>query len=181
MRHLSWIFGFLTMPGAVFHAFAEHLLCKILRIPVEDTAYLHCSEQFGHVEHKPVLQAGKGFALCFVPGLILFLCGAVTAGTAAVQLFAIGVTPIVLTTGKVSALFIVCCVLLYAGICMLCHVFPSYEDALYLWESRDEASAAAKIILTPLAACMRAGAFLSRFGVWQILYAALTAVMFILF
>ena len=173
MRHLLWILGFLTVPGAVCRAFTEHLFCKILRVPVEDTAYLHHSEQFGHVEHKPVLRFGKGFALCFVPGLILFLCGAATAGTAAVQLFVFGVQPIGLSTGKISVLFIACCVLLYAGICMLCHVFPSYEDALYLWESRSAAGAAARILLTPAAACM-------RFGVWQLLYAALTVVLFII-
>ena len=180
MSHLSWILGFLTVPGAVCRAFLDHLFCKILRVPVEDTAYLHRSEQFGHVEHKPVQQAGKGFVLCFVPGLILFLCGVVTAGTAAFHLFGIGVTPRALQTGKISVLFIVCCVLLYAGISLLCHVFPSYEDALYLWESCSEAPAAARIILTPFAACMRAGAFLARFGVWQLLYAGLTAVLFII-
>lgn len=181
MSHLSWILGYLTVPGAVFRAFCDHLFCRLLRVPVEDTAYLHRSEMFGHVEHKPVRTFGKGFALCFLPGFFLFLFGALTAAVAAVHLFVFDIQPISLVTREVSVPFIICCVLLYAGICLLCHVFPSYEDALYLWESRDTAKLPARVLLFPCAACMRAGAFLSRFGVWQILYAVLTVVLFIFF
>ena len=181
MTRFAWAFGFLTVPGAVMRAFLEHLMLKICRIPVEDTAYLHPSELFGHVEHKPVRTFGKSFALCFVPGLILFLCGAATVGTAALQLFGLGLHFRSVVTGGVSVMFIVCVVLLYFGLSFLCHAFPSYEDALYLWESREDAKPAARILLFPATACMRAGAFLSRFGVCQILYAALTAILFIIF
>ena len=70
--------------------------------------------------------------------------------------------------------------LAYFGVSLFCHAFPTYEDALYLWESRKQTNVAARILLFVPMVCMRAGAFLARFGVWQLLAIA-GAVVWILY
>lgn len=179
MRHLSWICGYLTVCGAVLRAFFEHIILKLLRIPVEDRAYLQRNELFGHVEHKPANAFAKSFCICFFPGFLVCLFGAVIALPAVFQLFIMDIRPQHLVDGKVSAMFIVCTVLLYFGVSLFCHAFPSYEDALYLWEHRRQTNIAARILLFVPIVFMRAGAFLARFGVWQLLAAA-AAVVWIL-
>ena len=179
MMYLSWICGYLTICGAVMRAFFEHLFLKLCRVPVEDRAYLQRNELFGHVEHKPASTFARSFCICFFPGLLVCLLGAAIALPAVLQLFFVGVTPISIVTGKVSAMFIVCAVLLYIGVSLLCHAFPTYEDALYLWEHRRQTNLAVRIVLFVPIVCMRAGAFLARFGVWQILAVAAVVVWII--
>lgn len=179
MMHLSWIFGCLTICGAVLRGYFEHLILKCLRVPVEDRSYLQRNELFGHVEHKPARSFAQNFCVCFLPGLFVCLVGAMIALPAVLQLFVMGVMPRNIVDGTVSVMFILCAVLLYFGVSLFCHAFPSYEDALYLWESRKQTNAAARILLFVPIACMRVGAFLARFGVWQ-LVAIAAAVVWIL-
>ena len=176
MMHITWISGCLTIVGAVLRAIFEHIVLKLCRVGVEDRAYLQRNELFGHVEHKPVRTFGKGLCICFVPGMLVCLLGAVIALPAALQLFLMGVTPRSIVSGKVSAMFYICVLLLFLALCLFCHAFPTYEDALYLWESRRDVNIAVRILLFIPLVCMRAGAFLARFGVWQLVAVAGTVV-----
>ena len=180
MTHITWIFGCVTIIGAVLRAFFEHVFLKICRVPVEDRAYLQRNELFGHVEHKPVRTFGRGFCICFFPGFFVCLLGAAIALPAALQLFLMGVTPHSLVSGDVSAMYYVCVVLMILSLCLFCHPFPTSEDALYLWESRRETNIAVRILLFVPLVLMRGGAFLARFGVWPILSIAAVAAWFIL-
>lgn len=179
MMHVTWIFGCITIAGAVLRAFFEHVFLKLFRVPVEDRAYLQRNELFGHVEHEPVHSFAKGFCVCFLPGFAVCLIGAVIALPAALQLFLMGVTPHSIVSGSTSAMFFVCAALMLFSLCLFCHAFPAYEDALYLWESRKEANVAARILLFVPMVLMRAGAFLARFGVWQLLAIAAVVVWII--
>ena len=176
---LHWLLSYLTLPGTVLRAFIEHVCLKILRVPVEDTAYLQRNELCGHVEHKPVETAGKASLLCFVPGFLMLLIGAALCVPAALQMFYMGVTPVSIETGGMSVMFIVCAVLYYCGVSVLCHVFPSYEDALYLHEAFTEASPVAKVFLFLPVTIACAGAFLQRFGVFPILWIAATVCLIV--
>lgn len=179
MMHVTWIFGCITIAGAVLRAFFEHVFLKLFRVPVEDRAYLQRNELFGHVEHEPVHSFAKGFCVCFLPGFAVCLIGAVIALPAALQLFLMGVTPRSIVSGSISAMFFVCAALMLFSLCLFCHAFPTYEDALYLWESRKKANVAARILLFVPMVLMRAGAFLARFGVWQLLAIAAVVVWII--
>lgn len=176
MTQIAWILGCLTVAGAVVRAFFEHLFLKVFFVPVEDRSYLQRNELFGHIEHGPVRTFGESFCICFFPGLITCLLGSALTLPAALQLFVMGITPHVLANGRLSVMFFLCVVLLVLGLCLLCYAFPTYEDALYLWESRKQAHIVVRILLFVPIACMRAGAFLARFGVWQIVAIALLAV-----
>ncbi len=179
MTQFFWIFGCLTVCGAVLRAYFEHLTLKLCRVPVEDRTYLQRNELFGHVEHKPAQSFAKNFCICFLPGLLVCLIGALIALPAVLQLFVMGVMPRNIADGRVSVMFIVCAVLLYFGVSLLCHAFPTYEDTLYLWENRKQAHPAVRILLFIPIVCLRAGAFLARFGFWQIAAAAAAVVWII--
>lgn len=179
MIHFFWVFGCLTVFGAVTRAYFEHLTLKLFRVPVEDRTYLQRNELFGHVEHKPIRTFAGNFAVCFLPGFLVCLVGVVIAFPAVLQLFVMGVMPRSIVNGTVSVMFILCCVLLYFAVSLFCHAFPAYEDALYLWESRKQTNPALRILLFVPIVCIRAGALLARFGVWQLLAAAAAVVWII--
>lgn len=166
MTILRLITAFLVFPGTYLRAFSEHMFLKILKVPVEDTKYLQKNELCGHIEHRPIESLGKSFAASFLPGILLCLMGLSMAVFSGLQLFYLGITPRMVENGSVSALFILCVVMYYFGISLLCNVFPGYEDALYLWENYTECkNPAAKIFLFLPVIVIRAGAFLERFGV----------------
>jgi hypothetical protein len=175
MTHFTWIFGYLTIVGAVMRAFCEHLVLKLCRVPVEDRSYLQHNELFGHVEHKPVRTFGKGFCVCFIPGLTVCLIGTAFALPAALQLVLMGVKPHSIVTGERSVMFYLCVAMMVLALSLFCHAFPTYEDALYLWESRKTTNIVVRILLFVPLLCMRAGAFLARFGVWQLVAIAAVA------
>lgn len=179
MMHIFWIFGCLTICGAVLRGYFEHLTLKLFRVPVEDRSYLQRNELFGHVEHKPATSFAKSFCVCFLPGFLVCLVGAVIALPAVMQLFVMGVMPRYIVNGTVSVMFIVCAVLLYFAVSLFCHAFPTYEDALYLWENRKQTNTAVRVLLFVPMVCIRAGAFLARFGFWQLLAIAAAVVWII--
>ncbi len=176
MTHFTWIFGCLTICGAMLRAFFEHLFLKLFRVPVEDRAYLQRNELFGHVEHKPARSFAESFCICFFPGLLVCLIGAGIALPAVLQLFVMGILPRNIVNGEISVMFILCAVLLYFGVSLFCHAFPTYEDALYLWEHRKKTNLAARILLFIPILCIRIGAFLARFGFWQLIAIAAAVV-----
>ena len=180
MTVLHLIISYLAFPASLLRAFLEHVFLKAERVPVEDADYMQPNELFGHVEHKPVPTLGKGFRVNFFPGLILFLSGAVLLAVSGTELFYLGVTPKDPETGRLSVLFFVCAVLYYLGAALWSRMFPTYEDALYLWEAYTNSdSKASKILLFLPVVCIRAGAFLERFGLWTLCILAAGAVLFL--
>ena len=145
-----------------------------MHIPVEDASYLQKNELCGHVEHKPIRTLGKSFLFCFLPGFLLLVLG--------VPMAVCGGTGLRWWTGDgISLIRIAAAVLLYLGLCCLCRLFPTYEDALYLCEAyEDSKNIAAKIILCIPVYVIRAGAFLARFSVSLLLAAALALCMILL-
>lgn len=179
MTVLHLISSFLMLPATLLRAFSEHVLLKWMHIPVEDTAYLQKNELCGHVEHKPVRTLGKSFLLCFLPGLLLLVIGAPMVLFGSVNIYWFG--PFDLLTGKLSVLFPVDVLLLYLGLGCLCRLFPTYEDALYLYETyQDSKSLAAKILLCVPVCVIRAGAFLARFSVSLLLAIAIVVCLFLI-
>lgn len=164
----------LTCPAALLRAFFEHILLKGMKIPVEDTDYLQKNELCGHVEHKPIRTFGKSFWHAFLPGFVLFILGLPMAVIPALEMFVSGNTLFNIRTGAVSVLFLLNVVLYYLGVSMLCNLFPSYEDALFLWDNMTKAKVLPKILLFLPTLVIRIGAFFARFGISKILAIAVT-------
>lgn len=179
MMTVYWLSCFLTLPGAVLRAFLEHLCLKAQHMSVEDVNYLQHNELCGHVEHKPVRTLGKGCALCFVPSLLCLLFGLVFWCTAILQICYMGITPVSVEKDEVSVMYWICVALCYLGVCCLSHVFPTYEDALYLLDAYSEANTAVKILLFLPVQATRGGAYLARFGVWPFVWIVLSVCLIV--
>ncbi len=172
MSVIRCILTFLTLPGAYAHAFAEHVLLKCTRTPVEDSAYLQRNELCGHVEHKPVRSLGAGLALCMAPGLLAAALSVPMLWAGMLFLRQWGVTLYAIQTGGVSGLFVVCAALLYLAFALLCNLFPTVEDALFLSEARREKSIPIRLLTALPVLFVRIGAWCARWGVWHLLCAA---------
>ncbi|MBQ3151250.1 MAG: hypothetical protein IJB86_08415 [Clostridia bacterium] len=180
MTVLYLISKLVTFPAVMVRAFYEHILLKLLRIPVEKASYLQFNEMFGHTEHDLTKTLSASVWFCCIPGLLQVLLAVPMMAASFLQLYVLSVTPTDPQTGSVSIMFAVCIILRVFGIWLLCNVFPLYEDALNLWEKATQANGFAKVVALPIAAIVRAGAFLERFGITLLLLVAETCLLFFL-
>lgn len=174
----------LTFPGAYLKAFWEHVACRMLGIPVENSDYLRLNEVCGHAEHQLTHSKAKTFLVCFLPSLFNLLLGASMFVTGYINLclLDIGLTDPASKTKVIF--FVVYIALLYLGSSLLCNLFPMYEDALNMWEALLSRSSGMNIILKIVlflpAVVLIAGSWLERFGLTVLLTAAAIAVGIVL-
>ncbi len=114
----------LTLPGAVLHAFFEHMVCRSAKIIVEDEKVIQFNEMLSHVDHQLVMRRGPSFDICFIPFFMNFMLGFLTLsyGSTAIIYFA-----------KYEDIFAWVC--LYFGIALLTNLFPQIEDVMMLKEN----------------------------------------------
>ena len=67
MTTLYIVTRFLTFFGAEARTFFEHLTCRILKLPIEDTRAFKPSELCAHVEHELAPKLGGAFLVCWLP------------------------------------------------------------------------------------------------------------------
>lgn len=127
MNVIYVISKYLTVVGAVLKGFWEHIVCRMLAVPVQDARYLQANELCGHVEHDFTKRKGVTFFLCYLPGFLNRLFGYGMFIGSYTALFILKLAPS-------TALFAVCIVLLYLGTSLLCNNAPLYEDALNNWD-----------------------------------------------
>lgn len=155
MRIIYIIVKILTFPGAMMHAFFEHMSCRICKILVDDARTLRTDEMLSHIEHELVHRRGASFDLCFIPFLFNLFIGLTIICSASVAVLYLG-------SYKNALLWF----LLYMGIAFLTNLFPQMEDVLMLKENiyNGKTNLAVKIIVAPFYALLYVGAQLERFG-----------------
>lgn len=127
MNTVYVISKYITVIGSLLKGFWEHLICRMLAIPVQDARYLQANELCGHVEHDFTKTKAKTFFLCFLPTMMNIIFGWEMAAAGLLGLFKLQVQPS-------SLIFYVYIVLLYLGISLLNNTAPLYEDALNNWD-----------------------------------------------
>ncbi|MCR5485373.1 MAG: hypothetical protein K6F09_07240 [Clostridiales bacterium] len=170
----------LTYPAALLKAFWEHCLLKMLKVAVNDTRYMQKNEMCGHVEHELTETALKSFFYCFLQGIPNFLLSLPALFVSVSNIVFFGITPHDMTSGKVSAMFILSIVLYYVGISLWCNKSPLYEDALNMWELiyvEKKLSMPLRVLFFIPSVLIMAGSFLERYGISLFLYTAATAVL----
>ena len=168
---------YLTFPGAFLRAFWEHFMCKILKIPVEDSAYLRAGEMCGHIDHAFASKAFPAYTVAIMPGLLNFFCGMPIMLTGVLNLRVMGITP-----SDSVVLFILYIVMAYVGISMLCNIFPDVETVMNLWDiifTSKKSNIFARILTVIPSALMYAGAYLEKFGITVILWIAASVLLFV--
>ncbi len=171
MRYINAIVKILTFSGGFLRGFWEQMLCKAYGVPVENKKYFQFNEMAGHVEHEPLPTAGKSFWFCTISGLAMLLFGTACAVPGVIYLFYFDVASVYLKI--LSWLFI------YTAFCAFTNLFPSFEDALMMWEKYKTFGKAKRIIYAPGAAIMYIGSYAESWGITFATNLVLTVLLFL--
>ncbi len=145
----------LTLPGAVIHAFFEHMVCRSAKVIVEDERVIQFNEMLSHVDHQLIKRKGPGFDICFIPFFMNLILGFLT--------LCYGSTTIIYY-GKYADVFGWVC--LYFGIALLTNLFPQIEDVMMLKETNldNNDKKIGKVLVAPLYGIFWLGARLEKWG-----------------
>lgn len=140
MRIIYIIIKTLTLPGAMLHAFFEHMCCRNAKIMIEDERTIRFDEMMSHVEHDLVKRKAASFDICFIPFFLNFVLG-----------------NLILMYGSMSILYfaryadIFGWICLYLGVALLTNLFPQVEDVMMLSENffANNEKKASKILVAP--------------------------------
>lgn len=146
----------LTLPGAVIHAFFEHVVCRSAKVIVEDERVIQFNEMLSHVDHQLIKRKGPSFDICFIPFFMNLFLGFLT--------LCYGSTMIIYL-GKYADIFGWVC--LYFGISLLTNLFPQIEDVMMLKDTNidNNDKKSGKALVTPLYGIFWLGARLERWGI----------------
>ena len=145
----------LTLPGAILHAFLEHMVCRGSKVIVEDERVVQFNEMLSHVDHQLIGRKGPSFDICFIPFFMNFVFGFLTLsyGSTAIIYFA-----------KYEDIFAWVC--LYFGIALLTNLFPQIEDVMMLKDNYlvNNDKKLSKALVTPWYGIFWLGARIEKMG-----------------
>ena len=155
MRIIYVIIKTLTLPGAMLHAFFEHMVCRSAKIIVEDERVVQFNEMLSHVDHQLIKRKGPGFDICFIPFFMNLFLGFLS--------LCYGSTTIIYFARYADIFGWIC---LYFGIALLTNLFPQIEDVMMLKETNitNNDKKISKVLVTPLYVIFSIGARLERWG-----------------
>lgn len=166
MLYLGRLIAWLTFPGVIVHEMAHQLFCRWLKVPVFKVCYFQFENPPGYVIHESPKEAYKNLLIGIGPFFInTVLGGLIAAGGAIPQL-------------KFHNSNILDFFLIWLGISIAMHAFPSTGDASTIWESLKKPNTPLwlKVIGAPIVLAIYIGSFLSIFWL-DLIYGAAVAVI----
>ncbi len=158
MTAIYCITRYFTFFGTELRTFFEHIMCRVFRIPVEDSRAFKNSELCGHIEHELTENTKQSFFLCFVPFALNFVLGNLNLLAGSYFLF---------YSGSFSLEAVIT---FWLGLSLVSNCAPSFEDALslkdHIYGGKGKFK---KIVLAPFFGIMYAFSFLERYSVTFIL------------
>jgi hypothetical protein len=149
----------ISFPGVIVHELAHQLFCRWFKVPVFEVVYFRVGNPAGYVIHE---HAPKNYQTIFIaigPFIINTILGFLIAFPAALQF-------------QFDSANLLDFLLLYLGVSIAMHAFPSTGDASGLWKSvmeNKESSILTKIIVAPIVGFIYLGA-LGSFVWLDVLY-----------
>lgn len=155
MRMIYIIIKMITLPGAITHAFFEHLCCRISKVIVDDGRVIQANEMLSHIDHALIRRKGPSFDICFIPFFLNLMLGLLTLSYGAVVIYYF-----------VNLTDILAWFCLYFGISLLTNLFPQIEDVMMLRENiyTNGKNKAVKVLAAPFYGLFYVGAQLERVG-----------------
>ncbi len=155
MRIIYVIIKALTLPGAMLHAFFEHMCCRSSKIIIDDERVVRFDEMMSHVDHDLVRRKGPSFDICFIPFFFSLVLGNMILMYGSVS---------IIYFGRLADIFGWIC--LYFGVAILTNLFPQIEDVMMLKENYfiNNEKKISKILVAPLYGIFWLGARLEKFG-----------------
>ena len=140
MRIIYIIVKILTLPGAMLHAFFEHMCCRSAKIMIDDERVIRFDEMMSHIDHDLVKRKGASFDICFIPFFLNLAVGTLVLMYGSLS---------ILYFGRLADVFGWIC--LYLGIALLTNIFPQIEDVMMMKENfyGKDGNKAIKIIVAP--------------------------------
>lgn len=111
-----------TCPGVVVHELAHQLFCRLFKVPVFQVVYFQVGNPAGFVLHETPQYKWQSILIAVGPFFVNTLLGALIALPAALPVF---------TLNNANFLHYV---LIYLGVSIAMHAFPSTGDAAVIWK-----------------------------------------------
>lgn len=143
----------LTFPGVIVHELAHQLFCRLYKVPVFKVVYYQFENPAGYVLHERVSNKFHSIMISVGPFIVNTVVGGLIALPASLPVFKFN------TAGPLDYL------LIYLGVSIAMHAFPSRGDADSIWESMKEESTPlwAKVIGYPVIGLIYLGSLGSFF------------------
>lgn len=124
----GFLITLLTFPGVIVHELAHQLFCRYFKIPVFKVVYFQLGNPAGYVLHERPSNKAQGILISIGPFIVNTVVGALIALPAALPVFTFH------TAGPLDY------VLIYLGVSIAMHAFPSRGDANVIWEAMKESN-----------------------------------------
>ena len=115
-----------TFPGVIVHELAHQLFCRLYKIPVFEVVYFQAKNPPGYVLHEAPANKWQSLMISIGPFFVNTVLGALIAFPAALPVMEFH------NAGPLDYL------LLYLGVSIAKHAFPSTGDAQAIWTSLKE-------------------------------------------
>jgi len=142
----------ITFPGVIVHELAHQLFCRWCKVPVLEVCYFKVGNPAGYVIHEPTNRPLHSMLISIGPFFINTLLGFLIAFPASLQY-------------KFGDANLLDYMLLYLGVSVAMHAFPSTGDASVLWDSvmNKNTPLLTRILIAPVVGIIYLGAFGSFF------------------
>lgn len=152
------IISVITFPGVMVHELAHQLFCRLFGLAVFEVKYFGVENPAGYVIHEPPKSILQNVVISTGPFLVNTLIGSLIACPAAISLLKF-------KSSSQGPMILIEYVLLWLGVSVAMHAFPSTGDAKSIWEElkRKETPIFYKIIITPIVGIIYLGAAGSMF------------------
>jgi hypothetical protein len=149
----GFLISLVTFPGVIVHELAHQLFCRWFKVPVFKVVYFQLTNPVGYVLHEIASSKWQSIMISIGPFIINTLVGALVAFPASLPVFKFH------TAGPIDYL------LIYLGVSIAMHAFPSTGDADVIWKMVKDKSTPVliKIVGYPIVGLIYLGAFGSFF------------------
>ena len=156
---------FVTFPGVIVHELAHQLFCRLYKVPVFQVVYFRLGNPAGYVLHEIPKNKWHSIMISIGPFIVNTVIGALVALPAALPVFKFD------NAGPLDYF------LIYLGVSIAMHAFPSTGDAKSIWSAMKQEDTAwwVKVIGYPVVGLICLGAIGSFFWL-DLVYGAAVAV-----
>jgi len=144
----GFLIAIVTFPGVIVHELGHFVFCRLFKLPILDVCFFRVGNPAGYVIHGAPKNTAQQMLITFRPFIVNTVLEALIAAPAAI-------TVIQFEAGRPLDYL-----LIWLGVSIAMHAFPSTGDAKSLWQGvwHGEASFAAKLLAVPLVGIINAGA-----------------------
>lgn len=151
----GFFISLLTFPGVIVHELAHQLFCRYYKVPVFKVVYFQLSNPAGYVIHEIPRDKWHSIMISIGPFIVNTILGAIISLPAALPVFKFH------TATPLDYL------LIYLGVSVAMHAFPSRGDAANILQNMKESNTPAwiKIVGYPVVGLIYLGSLASFFWI----------------